>query len=248
MNFHLELSAVAILSAGAMAAACSSKNSASPTTAATVTSTSSSGGNTGGSGGMGGTTSSTGGAGGAMPPPPPKLGAQIDRMGRPAINTVGSKTFIGVAEREAAEDAYNADGDPNSWKKYGADIAVSLAILDGVDTVCGNQPGSAGAMTKGGYDFLAGALADDRLRVRTDGDGTCGVYLGVEADALKLLPNKTCGGRTPVDDVIDESYSILSGAADFTKANPFPVGDKVPVDKLTSDAFAGGFPFFAPPH
>jgi hypothetical protein len=193
---------------------------------------------------------------GVQNPPPPTLGMQLDRMGRAAINTVGSKTFD-KNNRDAAENAYNHDSTPSMWKaNHAKDIAASLAILDALDAPdpngCGNQVavGLSNNMMKqaaGAYDFLAGVLADDRLRLFTGGDGKCGLYLAVEANALGVT-NQNCGGRTPIDDVVDESYSLLSGAFDFTKQNPFLFGDGVPVDPALSTSFAAGFPFFAPKH
>lgn len=190
-------------------------------------------------------------------PPPPTLGAQLDRMGRPAINTVGSKTFD-ANNRDTAENAYNANGDPTTWvAKHKADIAASIAILDALDAPdpngCGNQAACGltnGNMTKasGAYDGLATLLADDRLRVFTGGDGTCGLYLAVEANAALGVTNMKCGGRTPTDAVIAESYSLLSGAFDFTKMNPFLFSDGTTVDPALATSFAAGFPFFAPKH
>ncbi len=202
-----------------------------------------------------------------MEPPPvfpaaPKLGVQIDRMGRPAINTVGSKTFGTPAARDVAETAYNAASDPATWvAMFKPDIAASLAVLDALDKPdnatpamagCGNQV-AVPAATKhaaGAYDFLAGVLADDRLWVKLTAKGGCGLYLAVEANAL-MVTNDFCGGRTPTDDVIDESYSLLSGAFDFANlaknppTNPFLFGDTIAVEGTTNAAYLAGFPYFA---
>ena len=259
MNTKMKLSAVAVLSVGALIAACggddTTETAASTTTTTTTTTTTAAGG----AGGAGGstTTSAAGGAGGMGPeyPAAPKLGLQIDRMGRPAINTVGSKTF-NKALRDAAEDAYNADGMADGWAaKYTADIAGSLAVLDALDKPdnamasmagCGNQIAAGGKQTAGAYDFLAGVLANDRLWVKLTAKGGCGLYLAVEANAL-MVTNDLCGGRIPTDDVIDESYSILAGAFDFSKLpmNPFLFGDTIPVDPATKTAYEAGFPYFA---
>ena len=52
-------------------------------------------------------------------PAAPALGAQIDRLGRPAINTVLNHGFDGSASSAgAAKDAYNADGSPGGWLQY----------------------------------------------------------------------------------------------------------------------------------
>jgi len=258
MNTKMKLSAVAVLSVGALIAACGGDDTTE--TASTTTTTTSAAGGAGGATTTT-TTSAAGGAGGMGPeyPAAPKLGVQIDRMGRPAINTVGSKTF-NKALRDAAEDAYNADGNADGWAaKYTADIAGSLAVLDALDKPdnamasmagCGNQIAAGGKQTAGAYDFLAGVLANDRLWVKLTAKGGCGLYLAVEANAL-MVTNDLCGGRIPTDDVIDESYSILSGAFDFANlaknppTSPFLFGDTIPVDPATKAAYEAGFPYFA---
>ena len=76
--------------------------------------------------------------------PPPKLGAQIDRMGRPAINTALSNPFDTVAgsSTDAVKDAYNAESSPAMWQsKFRTNMEASLAILDAADTVCGKLRG-----------------------------------------------------------------------------------------------------------
>jgi hypothetical protein len=142
-------------------------------------------------------------------PSKPTLGAQIDRMGRPAINTALDKTFSADTTRDPAEDAYNADTNKSGWgASYKATFAAQLAILDSLDGTCGNQllAGPAGA---GRYDTLAGALADDQLYVNSAGT-TCTQYLAVEADATAVLHNSDCGGRKPEYDVIETTYSALA--------------------------------------
>lgn len=170
----------------------------------------------------------------------PTLGTQIDRMGRPAINTAVNKTFASDSNAaDMGKDAYNATSDPTKWKDFVPEIQTNLAILDSLDTVCGNQ--LAADMTKMDptrYAPLAGVLADDRLYVNTAG-AMCTTYLAVEANALGVA-NMDCGGRTLAYDVIDTSYTLLAtGALDGS------VGDDVPI----SDAAKGTmFPYLADPH
>jgi len=73
-------------------------------------------------------------------PPAPALGAQIDRMGRPAINTALNKGFAPPgATTTAAKDAYNQATDPATWIGFIAQFIRNLAIVDSLDTgVCGN--------------------------------------------------------------------------------------------------------------
>jgi hypothetical protein len=212
---------------------------------------------TGGSGGTGGTggNPSTGGSpstgGGGNPstggggdgggggiPAPPEPGAQIDRMGRPAINTALVGTFVleeaapnmvvpsDNTSRGMLQDAYNADGMENGWAANTPMFAANLAILDALDsgagpgTGCGNQPGVPkdcdGALEC--YGTVAGVLANDRIFVNTAGTGCSAAasasdsYLAVEFFTLgnEAFEN-ACGGRRPIDDVIAVTYSTVAG-------------------------------------
>ncbi len=163
---------------------------------------------TSGSGGTG--AGGTGAGGNVNAPPLPALGTQIDRMGRPAINTATNNTFTPDATRAAAEDAYNQSSNPSDWAAFAPDIAASLGILDAIDETCGNQLLSCNDGSAGCYDALAGVLADDRLHIKADA-AMCTTYLAVEADATGALANEDCGGRMPTYDVIQTSYSVLSG-------------------------------------
>ncbi len=175
----------------------------------------------------------------AGPPAAPGIGAQIDRMGRPAINTALNHTFdSNMATKDAAKDAYNANATPSTWNTAVPEFMANLAILDGLDTVCGNQLGADLTPTR--YQGLAGALADDELYVNA-ASGSCGAYLGVEANALGVVPNNDCGGRTPLEDIIDESYSVLAAGA------LSGVSDGVASD-MTGTASLTTFPFLAAPN
>ena len=167
-------------------------------------------GGTGAAGAAGGTggTGNAGGGGNNMLSIP-TLGAQIDRNGRPAVNTAAYETFIADGDRDTARAAYNGDADPANWGNYVAGIASTIAILDSLDAVCGNQPGF-GALGNPGYGTMATVLAHDWLLI--DASSTeCDAYLGVEASLLGLVPAGKCGGRTPSMDVVETSYSVLSG-------------------------------------
>jgi hypothetical protein len=203
-------------------------------------------------------------------PTPPTLGAEIDRMGRAAINTALNNTFNpndgtnGTSDqRGAAKDAYNAEGNQANWAKLmlngklvTAEFAGNLAIIDALDGKCGNQllatggGGDAGAL---GYAAAAGLLVDDQLYVDTTkmdckpitmvGGTPLPNYLAVEARAIQL-PFPTCGGRTPLDDVIDISYTLLASGLDLT-----PVSDGVPKDADPAmDASLTDFPFLNAPN
>jgi hypothetical protein len=143
---------------------------------------------------------------------PPTLGVQIDRMGRPAIATALVGTFDGNdTSKKATKDTYNT-ALIATWGTFSPEIKKNLAILDSLDGNCGNQ--FAANQSGARYSFLAGVLADDRLYLNAQ-SGTCGVYLGVEAGLVlgagaPANVSASCGGRTPNDDVIERSYSVLA--------------------------------------
>jgi hypothetical protein len=167
----------------------------------------------------------------------PSLGLQIDRAGRAAISSALVGTFNGDSTAQGEiKDGYNAAS--SDWDGFAAEIAGNLAILDSLDTVCGNQLIADGGDIR--YSALAGILADDQLYVHS-ARGTCGVYLGLEAEIVGALPEGDggCGGRMLDDDVIDRSYSvlaagILTGVDDLITAND--------VENLAD------FPYLAAPH
>ena len=191
-----------------------------------------------------GTTATSGGTGGSTPQPmPPKLGKQIDRFGRPAINTALNHTFDVDPAKGMGKDAYNQQSDPATWSANGKELAKNLAILDSLDAICGNQllaakvaMGTPIPPTR--YQGLAGALADDRVFVDLSA-AACTTYLAVEANATGLIPNTDCGGRKLGYDVIDISYSALATGA-FSG-----VGDGVPPD---ADTTGTAFPYLTAPH
>ncbi len=172
---------------------------------------------------------------------PPTLGVQIDRMGRPAVSTATVGTFMpDGAARDDLKDGYNANADPSTWvSMYRDGIADMIAILDGADTVCGNQLGyDASAGVASAYDFLAALLADDRLIIDST-TGMCPEYLGYEAEVLGVVSEGGCGGRTPNHDVVDRSYSVL------INGSLGDLGDAVDGDNVTHDE--NTFPFLAAP-
>ena len=155
----------------------------------------------------------------AEPSAKPSLATvQIDRMGRAGVNTALTNPFfresIPTEEQmhEAIVDTYNATTNPAQWgTMFSSEIAANLAILDGLDTVCGNQLLARPSAVAGRYDALAGVLADDQLYVNT-ASGSCNQSLAVEANAVGIA-NDDCGGRTPLEDTIDTTYSVLAAGA-----------------------------------
>jgi hypothetical protein len=142
-------------------------------------------------------------------PAPPQLKTQVDRMGRPAINTALNHVFDPTSAAGTAKDSYNADTNVATWgASYKAQFKANLAILDGLDTVCGNQAayGLAGLPD---YTALAGLAADDQLYVDTS-QTTCTTYLAVELNATHIFTNTDCGGRKLTYPVIWTTYTAAA--------------------------------------
>jgi hypothetical protein len=212
-------------------------------------------------------------------PAVPALGVQLDRLGRPAINTALNHAFDPTAAAGTAKDAYNVDGSPGGWvAAYAPTFAAGLGIMDVLDTGltctdgtcvaesaptasdgCGNQVlyngNAAGGdtATATSYATLASILADDQLYMDTT-KTSCELpshanYLAVEFNVVTSLPNLTCGGRAPTNDVIDTSYTALAiGVTGFKVGDgsytPF-FGDGVGPH---ADVSNSAFPFLGTPH
>ncbi len=229
------MGSVAVLSLGLMmSAACSDETSTATggnggTGASTGGSTADGGGGTAATGGNGG--------GGMGPLEVPTLGVQIDRIGRPAINTATTSTFTDDATRDPAESAYNANDDPTTWATmYAADKAAQLGILDGLDETCGNQAFYGDPLSLGlpAYMTLATVLSNDWLVI--DSTKTACGYLGVELE-LGGPDDLSCGGRMVGEDVMDATYGAVSGLGAF--------GDTVPVSAGASETT---WPYLADPN
>ena len=137
---------------------------------------------------------------------------QIDRMGRPAINTA----LIGAARK----DDYNMASDPSTWAAmFQVEMAAALDFVDGLDGVIGNA-------LLGDSMTLAGVLVDDRLVINPD-IATCGQYLAVELGDMSA-----CGGRTLDSDVMDVTLDALvafgAGVGDGVDANDRDFLDEFP--------------------
>lgn len=142
---------------------------------------------------------------------------QIDRMGRPGINTA----LIDLLASTGKKDAYNRAGDPATWAAdFQAEIESNLAALDTLDGTTGNTVLPPAA--------LAPVLVDDRLLVDTS-VASCDAYLAVE-----LGVTGQCGGRTLARDVIDDTLGAIVGPG---------VSDNVANDST----FLADFPFIGAP-
>lgn len=143
---------------------------------------------------------------------------QIDRNGRPAINTA----TIDLLASTGKKDAYNRAVDPAGWAAaFQSEMQANLTALDTLDGITGNGllPPAA----------LAGVLVDDRLQINTS-IAACDAYLAVELGVATA-----CGGRTLARDVIDDTL----GAA---------VGPGVSDNVASDSAFLSAFPFMGSPN
>jgi hypothetical protein len=206
-------------------------------------------------------------------PPAPAIGAQIDRMGRPVINTaLVALGNTSAADTTTMKDNYNHASNPATWATTTLitgvtvvdEFKTNLALLDALDTGlvnggCKNQLLYNGVAAGGGtpaadsYQTLAGILADDRLYVDTT-KKVCGKYLNVELDVATggTIAHTDCGGRAPTNDVGDASYSVLLGGLNgfSTDGKLTPLitdgggATKVTLHLDTTDL---AFPFLGPP-
>ncbi len=191
-------------------------------------------------------------------PAAPTVGAQIDRVGRPAVSTALVRGFDASGAAQTDKLAYNRNSDSSTWLAPTnlAEFAKNLALIDVLDTAattgCGNQafyngnPNGGGAATATSYFALATILANDQLFLDTS-KAACAFYLAVEFGAA-TGNYQTCGGRAPEYDVIDFSYSMLaSGVGGFTIAGTSitpKIGDMV----SKHDDYLTDFPYLGEPH
>lgn len=201
--------------------------------------------------------------GSAAWPLPPTLNAQIDRLGRPAINTALNGTRLTGDAKTAQKDAYNAMSNPATFatsevktgRTVTAELAANLAIFDVLDrgasityAGCGNAALYTQPVSATSYNTMASVLADDRLYVDTS-KTSCNMYLSLELDVVTggAIAHTQCGGRAPSHDVIDTSYSLLiSGLNGFYSSTLEPLQhDGVDAHTDISDT---AFPFLGAPH
>lgn len=144
-------------------------------------------------------------------------GGQVDRMGRPAVNTA----LIDLLSSTGLKDQYNQAQDPSTWAAmFQSHIQGNIAALDTLDGVVGNTLLPA--------ETLAAVLADDQLVIDVS-QPACDAYLAVELGVVGQ-----CGGRTLARDVIDDTLGAVVGPG---------VGDNVSNDSV----FLDDFPFMGPP-
>jgi hypothetical protein len=145
-------------------------------------------------------------------PAPPHLGTILDRVGRPFVNVAITDPFdlLSGTSQGQEQDTYNAAPDPQQWvARFSSTLETSLALWDGVDGRCGDQWMASPLAQAGRYKPLANLIADDRLYLSTL-QGTCSQYLALELGS----PSTDCGGRTPLEDTADVTYTLLTVGLD----------------------------------
>ena len=203
-----------------------------------------------------------------MPPAAPTLGAQIDRMARPAVNTaLVSPLETNNTLKTQKKDAYNQASNPMTWvttqldpgmatNNIRAEFARNIAFFDVLDQGMANVTGAGcgnGALfmappSPTSYGALATVLADDELYLDTT-KGTCNFYLSLEVEVATGggVPHTSCGGRTLTMDVVDISYSLLAaGTSGFDPTMAFRPKIIDGVDAHT-DVSNDNFPFLGAP-
>lgn len=150
--------------------------------------------------------------------------SQIDRMGRPAVNTALIDPYS-LTAGPALKDVYNTTENREDWSIFVPEIQANLEFFDALDGTIGNTAFPPAA--------LAPVVADDRLLVDTQ-FATCDNYLAVEVTLLGLFLDQ-CGGRALPHDVIDDTFALVIGS---------PVSDNVGDD---DNVYLDIFPFVGDP-
>lgn len=107
-------------------------------------------------------------------PAAPTLGAQIDRMGRPAVNTVLNRGFDAPQINGAAKKTYNEDASLANWATYVPEFMSSLAMIDVLDSgVCGNGICETGEQNAAGTGQCTADCPNTGQVGGVCGNGTC---------------------------------------------------------------------------
>jgi hypothetical protein len=166
----------------------------------------------------------------------------LDRMGRVEVTNF-MLCFRPFCSDESIKDGYNREDafavDAANAGRYREALQKGLTRLDRFDR--GAFSDSTDWPTP---HPLLGILETDALLV--DVSRPCTVdsssYLEIEMAAYRGVVHETCGGRTPNDDVIDATLTLLINGPDRPEPRRHDgVGE--PASPATDQ-----FPYFAPPH
>lgn len=133
-------------------------------------------------------------------PAAPTLGDQVDRMGRPAVNTVLNHGFDGTAAAETAKEAYNQASTKTDWLTTAniGQFMANLGIVDVLDTFCGNGKCDQGEANVAVPNVALACPADCPNVAQTGSGNGCG---------NQALYNFNSGGSGPA---APDSYQVLA--------------------------------------
>jgi hypothetical protein len=153
--------------------------------------------------------------------------AQVDRMGRPAINTVFNGLLLPSASpyNGLEKDAFNVQ---RPSKDAGTTTDNVTAVLNAIGNVLTDN--GATAYTAGEVSAIASVLLPDEL--------TLTLNSGSPFASGSSLGTLALNGRGLADDVIDAEFALLTNFVITT-------GDGVAANDKT---FASSFPYLASPH
>lgn len=144
-------------------------------------------------------------------PAAPTLGTQIDRLGRPAVNTALNHVFDANAARAgSAKDEYNHNGAMGTWaSEYTVQFAMNLAVFDALDTAkCGNGI----CETDGTYiETLATCPADCPATGAITGSDGCGNQAFYDGSAGQAAYGQLATVLTDDELYLDTSKSTCAG-------------------------------------
>jgi hypothetical protein len=152
---------------------------------------------------------------------------QVDRMGRPAINTVFNGLLL------PSSSVYNGlEKDAFNFQRPTADAGTTTGNVTTVLDAIGNvlTANGASAYTSGEVDAIASVLLPDELTLTLG--SSAGFASGTSLGTLGL------NGRKLGDDVIDAEFALLTNFVITT-------GDGVGANDRT---FSSSFPYLAGPH
>jgi hypothetical protein len=152
---------------------------------------------------------------------------QIDRMGRPAINTVFNGLLL-----PSSSDYNGLEKDAFNFQRPAKDRSTTTDNVETVLNAIGNvlTANSATAYTSGEVDAIAGVLLPDELTLTLGSNA--GFASGTSLATLAL------NGRKLGDDVIDAEFALLTNFV-ITTGDGVPANDK---------SFGSSFPYLAGPH
>jgi hypothetical protein len=149
-------------------------------------------------------------------PAAPMLGAQIDRMGRPTINTVLTHGFNGNATTaQAAKKAYNENADPATWTSFVPEFMKNLGIVDSLDTgFCGNalcEVGEANAAGAGNVACPADCPTAAQVGTIATACGNQALYNGTGMGGPVATSYQTLAGVLAADELyLDTSKGLCA--------------------------------------